>query len=93
MSWCREHLSECIFTGEGNLKKELCAEDSGKECTLVHVILAVHRRPPEVRRRLIAALYPAYGLPAGDDVRREDRPRPSAAAPRPRRRRPNPGDA
>ena len=65
--WCREHLDDCIFGSDAELRAEHCPEELGSRCTLVHVMLAVHHRPIEVRRRLIAALYPAY-FPTGPEA-------------------------
>lgn len=65
MGWCSEHLeSGCVFGYDSELAEKHCPEKSGQECTLVHIMLVVHTMPPEVRRRLIAALYPAYGIAA-----------------------------
>lgn len=67
MGWCREHLeSGCIFGEDEELRKAHCPEVLAAECTLVHVMLAVHRMPGAIRRKLIAALYPAYGI-AGEE--------------------------
>ena len=63
MGWCEEHLeSGCVFGHDETLRERYCPERTGEKCTLVHVMLTVHRMPVEIRRRVIAALYPAYGI-------------------------------
>jgi len=63
MGWCREHLEHgCVFGEDEGLRAAHCPEVLGVECTLVQVMLSVHKMPSEIRRRLIAALYPAYGI-------------------------------
>jgi hypothetical protein len=59
MGWCRTHLEQgCIFKEDEGLRPEVL----GAECTLVQVMLSVHKMPGDIRRKLIAALYPAYGI-------------------------------
>ena len=80
MGWCEEHLeSGCIFGHDETLVELHCPRWSGGECTLVHIMLTIHRMPTEVRRRVIAALYPAYGIEPGAD------PQPDVEPSRPRR--------
>ena len=63
MGWCRSHLEQgCIFKQDESLRVAHCPEVLGVECTLVQVMLSVHKMPSEIRRELIAALYPAYGI-------------------------------
>jgi hypothetical protein len=65
MGWCREHLEHgCVFGEDEGLRAAQCPEVMGVECTLVQVMLSVHKMPSEIRRKLIAALYPAYGIAA-----------------------------
>jgi hypothetical protein len=65
MGWCREHLEHgCVFGEDEGLHAAQCPEVMGVECTLVEVMLSVHKMPSEIRRKLIAALYPAYGIAA-----------------------------
>jgi len=81
MGWCSEHLENgCVFGYDPELEAKHCPEKSGQECTLVHIMLVVHNMPPEVRRRLIAALYPAYGIAA--EAEPEPAPRKRAKASR-----------
>ncbi|MGD8377316.1 MAG: hypothetical protein PVF68_14390, partial [Acidobacteriota bacterium] len=62
------------------LAERHCPERSGQECTLVHIMLVVHNMPPEVRRRLIAALYPAYGIAAEAEPETARRPQAKASS-------------
>ena len=63
MGWCRTHLEQgCIFSEHNELRMKHCPEVMALECTLVQVMLSVHKMPGEIRRKLIAALYPAYGI-------------------------------
>jgi hypothetical protein len=63
MGWCREHLqNRCVFGEDELLRAEHCPEVLEVECTLVQVMLTVHKMPGDIRRKLIAALYPAYGI-------------------------------
>jgi len=65
MGWCQEHLGQgCVFGEDEQLRVSHCPEAMGVECTLVQVMLTVHKMPGEIRRKLIAALYPAYGIAA-----------------------------
>lgn len=65
MGWCREHLQHgCIFGEDDDLRVAHCPEVLGVDCTLVQVMLTVHKMPGELRRKLIAALYPVYGIAA-----------------------------
>ena len=65
MGWCRTHLEQgCIFKEDEGLRAAHCPEVLGVECTLVQVMLSVHKMPGDLRRKLIAALYPAYGIAA-----------------------------
>lgn len=65
MGWCREHLEQgCIFNEDESLRVSHCPEVLGVECSLVQVMLTVHKMPGDIRRKLIAALYPAYGIAA-----------------------------
>jgi hypothetical protein len=79
MGWCDEHLrSGCVFSYDESLLDEHCPQWAGDKCTLVHIMLTVHRLPAEVRRKVITALYPAYGIAPLKDA--ADRPR----SPKPR---------
>jgi len=65
MGWCQAHLEQgCIFSEDEKLRVVHCPEVLGVECTLVQVMLSVHKMPGDIRRKLIAALYPAYGIAA-----------------------------
>jgi hypothetical protein len=80
VGWCEEHLQAgCLFGEEAALRDRHCPERSGGTCTLVNIMLAVHEMPRDLRRRLITALYPAYGIGGSKPPGPPPSPRPRKA--------------